>query len=116
MCFYDNFKYACQDWKWGNFREQCTKEYRTGETCGMKMVYNTILLDGICPWCEKIEKKLRRREKAQNDIARWSAEPNRLKASIEKAYNEIAELNREIQNLQLEKERRYQNIGNPRRT
>ncbi|EMT73999.1 hypothetical protein FOC4_h10017277, partial [Fusarium odoratissimum] len=26
-------------WRWGKFREQCNKEYRIGETCGLKLVY-----------------------------------------------------------------------------
>lgn len=115
MCFYDNYKFACQDWKWGNFKQHCQKEYRMGETCGMKMVYNTILLPDKCPWCEKIEKKLRRREKAAKDIARWSVEPHRYRASIEKAQEDIATLEQEIYNLQMEKDRRYASIGNGRR-
>lgn len=116
MCFYDNYKFACQDWKWGNFKQHCQKEYRMGETCGMKMVYNTILLAEKCPWCEKIEKKLRRREKAKADITRWAAEPGRYRASIEKAQDDITSLEGEIYNLQLEKDRRYASIGNGRRT
>ncbi|ENH74954.1 hypothetical protein FOC1_g10002499, partial [Fusarium oxysporum f. sp. cubense race 1] len=26
-------------WRWGMFRERCNKEYRIGETCGLKLLY-----------------------------------------------------------------------------
>ncbi|SMR44521.1 unnamed protein product [Zymoseptoria tritici ST99CH_3D1] len=115
MCYYDNFKFACQDWKWGNFRQHCQKEYRTGETCGMKMIYNTMLLAEKCPSCEKIEKKLRRRDKAMSDWKRWSQQGGKFKASMEKAVEDVKTLEREIEALQREKERRYAAVGNARR-
>lgn len=115
MCYYDNYQYTCRDWKWGNFRQHCQKEYRTGETCGMKMIYQTIALNDKCTQCEKIEKKLRRREKAMSDLERWSREPAKFKASIQKAREDIAQLEAEIQTLKLDKDRRYANIGNSRR-
>lgn len=115
MCYYDNFKYACLDWKWGNFRQHCQKEYRTGETCGMKMIFQTIMLAEKCPSCEKIEKKLRRRAKALSDHARWAKDGSKFKASMEKALEEVAQLEREIRSLQAEKDRRYAAVGNPRR-
>lgn len=67
MCYYEQFKYACQDWKWGNFRGHCHKEYRLGETCGMKLIGMTTHVPEKCQQCERIEKKLRRREKAISD-------------------------------------------------
>lgn len=115
MCYYDNYKYACQDWKWGNFRQHCQQEYRTGETCGMKMIYRTIGLPEHCAFCEKIEKKERRIAKARSDVARWAVEPHRYRASIEKAQDDIHALKLEIDLIQSEKDRRYANIGNSRR-
>lgn len=115
MCYYDNFKYACHDWKWGNFRQHCHKECRTGETCGMKIIYQTIMLAEKCPSCEKIDKKLRRRAKALSDHARWAKEGSKFKASMEKALEEVVQLDHEIHALQVEKERRYAAVGNPRR-
>lgn len=73
------------------------------------------MLEGKCPSCEKIEKKLRRREKALLDHARWAKEGTRFKASMEKALEEVAQLEQEIRNLQAEKDRRYAAVGNPRR-
>ncbi|KXT07292.1 hypothetical protein AC578_409 [Pseudocercospora eumusae] len=115
MCFYDMYKFSCRDWKWGNFRQHCQKEYRTGETCGTKLIYQTIDQPDKCTFCEKIEKKLRRRQKAAEDRQRWMQEPQRFRASIEKATEDIANLTREIQQLQMDKDAKYHNVGNTKR-
>lgn len=115
MCYYENFQYSCRDWKWGNFRQHCQKEYRTGETCGMKMIFATYQLPQKCTACEKIEKKKRRREKALSDIARWQRDGGKFRASIEKAQDDVRQLELEIANMIAEKDRRYVNIGNTRR-
>ncbi|KXT12777.1 hypothetical protein AC579_1807 [Pseudocercospora musae] len=115
MCFYDMYKFSCRDWKWGNFRQHCQKEYRTGETCGTKLIYQTIDQPDKCTFCEKIEKKLRRRQKAAEDRQRWMQEPQRFRASIEKATEDITNLTREIQQLQMDKDAKYHNVGNTKR-
>ncbi|KXL43046.1 hypothetical protein M433DRAFT_330599 [Acidomyces richmondensis BFW] len=116
MCYYENYKFACNDWKWGNFRQHCQKEYRTGETCGMKMVYQTIPLAEKCSMCEKIERKKRRVEKHKADYARWhSTDPQKYRFSMEKAMEEVQSLSQEIKQLMADKEARYRMIGNPRR-
>ncbi|KAF2159231.1 hypothetical protein M409DRAFT_30239 [Zasmidium cellare ATCC 36951] len=115
MCYYDNYQYACRDWKWGNFRMHCQKEYRTGETCGMKMIFQTVPLNEKCTQCEKIEKKKRRRQKALDDIARWERDGGKLQASIEKARDDVRALEAEITAMIAEKDRRYATIGNTRR-
>ncbi|RMY66198.1 hypothetical protein D0863_08602 [Hortaea werneckii] len=115
MCYYDNYKFACNDWKWGNFRQHCQREYRTGETCGMKMVYQTLPLAEKCSMCEKIERKKRRMEKHRSDYQRWSADPQKFKFSMEKAVDEMNGLANEIKQLMADKEARYKMIGNTRR-
>lgn len=115
MCFYDQYVFQCRDWKWGNFRQHCQKEYRTGETCGMKMIYQTLPLHDKCKLCQKIEAKQRRLAKHKDDYQRWTREPSRYKASIEKAYEEMRALASEIQQLLLEKNDRLKMIGNGRR-
>ncbi|KAH6646816.1 hypothetical protein BKA67DRAFT_580643 [Truncatella angustata] len=57
MCFYDQTVWACGFWKWGSFRSQCTKEYRIGETCGMKLVWSTDIQEAECITCNNISKK-----------------------------------------------------------
>ena len=37
MCYFERIDYACGDWKWGNMKEQCPREWRTRETCGAKL-------------------------------------------------------------------------------
>ncbi|KAK5156730.1 hypothetical protein LTS14_004942 [Recurvomyces mirabilis] len=112
MCFYDNHRFACNDWKWGNFRQHCHAEYRTGETCGMKMVYQTLAVAEKCQMCQKIERKQRRYEKHRADYGRWVQEnPTKYKFSIEKAVEEMKVLAEEIKRLQA----RYMAVGNPRR-
>jgi hypothetical protein len=115
MCYYDNYKYACNDWKWGNFRQHCQKEYRTGETCGMKMVFQTVGLAEKCSMCEKIERKKRRYEKHKSDYQRWATDPAKYRFSMEKAVEEMKVLSQEINQLVADKESRYRMIGNPRR-
>ncbi len=66
----------------GNFRAQCNKEYRTGETCGLKLVYETIYAQGQCKLCDQIAKKERRAAKMRDDIQRWQREGNR-RATVE---------------------------------
>jgi hypothetical protein len=101
MCFYEQYVYACRDWKWGNFRQHCQAEYRTGETCGMKMVYQAL---GLPEKCKHID-----------DYNRWRREPKRYQASIEKALGDIKVLEGEINGLKSEKHDRYRAIGNSRR-
>src|ERR1700761_3785195 len=114
MCYFDQHKWECGVWRWHNFRRHCQAEYRMGETCGMKLVYETIPLAGKCVQCQNIEKKERRLEKAISDFQRWRNEPNR-QASAEKAYAEIMQFRREIATMKAEKESRKQNVGNSRR-
>ena len=115
MCFYEQYRFQCGDWKWGNFRQHCNREYRIGETCGTKLVNATINLPDKCTGCEKIEKKERRLQKACMDLRRWQMEPQKFKASIEKAQDDIRQLNLEVATLKQEKDRRYMTIGNTRR-
>lgn len=115
MCFYEQYVYQCRDWKWGNFRQHCQAEYRTGETCGMKMVYHSVPLQEKCKLCLKIEAKERRRAKHVDDYNRWRKEPRRYQASIEKAIGDIKALENEIGQLRSEKADRYARVGNSRR-
>lgn len=111
MCYFDNYKFACADWKWGNFRQHCQVEYRMGETCGMKMVYQTLPLAEKCPMCEKIERKQRRLEKHKADYMRWQQEGGKYKCSMEKAVEEMQSLKAEIDKLTMEKQRKYLNVS-----
>ncbi|KAI2621336.1 hypothetical protein GGS21DRAFT_535993 [Xylaria nigripes] len=98
MCFFDQTRWNCGFWRWGHFREQCNKEYRTGETCGLKFVYNTIREPDNCKLCKDIEKKQRKYNKLRSDILRWSMETNRT-ASIEKAERDICEVRQAIESM-----------------
>ncbi|WPH02596.1 Hypothetical protein R9X50_00546100 [Acrodontium crateriforme] len=114
MCFYDNYKFLCGDYKWGVMRQQCTKEYRIGETCGMRMIYQTIMCDSECTWCEKIAKKRRRLEKLTSDIKRWAPMHDR-KHSRERAIEEYNEVMSEMRRLQQELQTRRMTLTIPRR-
>ena len=102
MCFYDQIIFTCGDWKWGQFRQHCAKEYRTGETCGMKLVNRADNMPSPCKICERINTKLGRRKKEEDKIRRWRKEGGRS-ASIDKAQAEIDELDREINKLERER-------------
>lgn len=106
--------FECGDWKWDRFRQHCNREYRTGETCGIKLVHSVIRNGERCKICQKIDTKLRRRADQIAKIKRWQAEGGKLKASIEKATEQVQELDKEIYQLQMEKQRKAQAIGKSR--
>ncbi|KAI1435460.1 hypothetical protein GGR50DRAFT_322196 [Xylaria sp. CBS 124048] len=99
MCFFEQTRWNCGFWRWGHFREQCNKEYRTGETCGLKFVYNTIREADNCKLCKDIEKKQRKYSKLSSDIKRWSTESSNRSASIEKAQRELIEVCQAIDSM-----------------
>lgn len=103
MCYYDQYRMACGDGKWGNFRQHCSREYRTGETCGTKMVNATIQMQDICKICAKIDTKKGRIQKERERIRRWTKEGNR-RASIESAEDSIAILEREVYDLEYQRQ------------
>lgn len=114
MCFYDQHRYACGDWKWGVFRQHCNKEYRTGETCGMKFVRETLPVQQKCKLCEKVDTKMRRRAAEIERVERWKNEGNKFTASIEKSMEAIKTLETEISVLAEERARRLQGVGSGR--
>src|SRR5271156_3250156 len=64
MCFFDQHRFNCGDWKWGHFRQHCNSEFGVGETCGMKLVMQTYEIDTKCKLCQKIDTKHRRMAEA----------------------------------------------------
>lgn len=70
-----------------------------GETCGLKLVYNTYNDPDVCKICEDAAKKQRRYDKMARDIERWQREGNRP-ATIEKTYNEMQEVQEQLNALQ----------------
>jgi hypothetical protein len=95
MCFYEQFRFTCGDFKWGSFRLHCNKEYRMGETCGMKLVHSTMMQPTKCKYCEKADTKLRKREAEAERVRRWQEEGTNP-ASIEKSMDTIRQLDHEI--------------------
>ena len=85
-----------------------------GETCGMKLIYNTVPTSGLCKMCENIAKKTRRYEKTKADYTRWYNDPSR-KASAAKALEDMNALYQEINAIQAERQSRLQSVGNVRR-
>jgi hypothetical protein len=113
MCFYEMFRFECGDWKWGNFKQHCNKEYRMGETCGMKLVLETYSQPSKCRLCEKYHTKLRKREAECDRIKRWQSE-GKNPASVEKAYANVTQLDDEINALYSEIHKRRTNITSQR--
>jgi hypothetical protein len=113
MCFYEQFEFACKDFRWGNFKEHCNKEYRRGETCGMKLVYEVTHKPELCTICDKIERKTRRYWKFQEKLTKWEAEGRlrELQATVEKTRAEQEEVRLEIVKLQGDREERARQLG-----
>jgi hypothetical protein len=72
-----------------------------GETCGLKLVYETRYESEMCRLCHDIEKKVRRYEKMQRDIHRWQREGNRS-ATIERTTSEMEEVGGQIGRMRAE--------------
>jgi hypothetical protein len=109
MCYYDTLTFACGDWKWGNFRAHCEREYRMGETCGMRLVNQNNQDQTTCKLCQKLATKSRRRDAEAKRYETWRQEGRlgQLSASAEKCLEMIHDLDREIQKLQAERMQRY---------
>ncbi|KAJ5525397.1 hypothetical protein N7494_012047 [Penicillium frequentans] len=89
MCFYNQKRFSCGDWSWTSFAHRCNYEYRTGETCGMKLVNLTENEPTKCRICEKIETKFRRRSAEVDRLERWKREGGDfdcLNGSVQKSH------------------------------
>ncbi|KAL9050700.1 MAG: hypothetical protein Q9162_006474 [Coniocarpon cinnabarinum] len=110
MCFFDQHRFLCGDWKWGHFRQHCNREYRTGETCGIKLIMNTHAVNQKCKLCDKIETKTRRRNAEVERVKRWERDGGKFRASIEKSQDAISILTKEIHMLTSERQRKLQAV------
>jgi len=110
MCYFEQTRWACGYWRWGHFRQQCNKEYRMGETCGLKLVYETKTEKDVCKICHDTEKKQRRYDKMCRDIQRWQREGNR-NATIERTCGEMQEALGQIYRMREEHDHRLQFLG-----
>lgn len=115
MCYYEMFRWECGDWKWGNFRQHCEREYRMGETCGTKLIFATTPLQGYCQLCQNIQKKQRRLQKAMTDFKRFRADPTK-QATAQVKWEEVIELQQEIKRMEDDLKLRRNAVGNNRRT
>ncbi|KAH7027988.1 uncharacterized protein B0I36DRAFT_246329 [Microdochium trichocladiopsis] len=112
MCFYDQKTWGCGYWKWAGFRQQCPKEYRTGETCGLKLVYESTIVGAQCKVCDAIDKKKRKYQKKTNDMARWKDDPAQwanyetAEADAAKIYDEWTQLIAEHNEVTMVRRRR----------
>ncbi|PNS16232.1 hypothetical protein CAC42_6339 [Sphaceloma murrayae] len=115
MCYYDMICFSCGDWRWDKFRARCNKEYRVGETCGMRFISQNVVMPNKCKICEKIDTKMRRREKEYERYTRWQAEGGKFKASMERAVETIRELDAEVAQLYAQRsQNRPQTLGGRR--
>ena len=106
MYFYNQKRFSCEDWGWSSFAHPCNYEYRTSETCGMKLVNMVEKENSKCRLCEKIETKFRWRSAEIDRLEQWNQEGAALVASIDRSYNLIVQLDKEICLLQREREDR----------
>lgn len=98
MCFFEQVVWACGYWRWSGFREQCYKEYRIGETCGLKLVYGVKYRKAPCGICNSMVRKSRMMAKKAADVDRWR-EQRLHPATVEKTEIEIATLQRQLSRL-----------------
>lgn len=84
-----------------------------GETCGLKLVYETKVEHDVCKLCHDTEKKQRRYDKMYRDVQRWQMEGNR-NATIERTCGEMEEVVGQIQRMRDEHGHRLQSLGQVR--
>ncbi|KAK7583635.1 hypothetical protein V3481_012918 [Fusarium oxysporum f. sp. vasinfectum] len=97
MCYFHQVVWACGNWRWGKFREQCNKKHRIGETCGLKLVYGRQDEAKNCKVCNQVTKKKNRIRRTTERMARLR-EWKHL-ASLERCEEEVASLKGEILRL-----------------
>lgn len=81
-----------------------------GETCGLKLVYETSDKTDVCKLCHDTEKKQRRYDKMYRDIRRWQREGNR-NATIERTSGEMQEIVNQIDRMREEHGHSLQSLG-----
>lgn len=81
-----------------------------GETCGLKLVYETKADPDVCKLCHDKEKKLRRLDKMTKDVERWKCEGNRS-ATIERTEGDIGTVQAQIEGMETEHLHRLQSLG-----
>ncbi|RAK88566.1 hypothetical protein BO79DRAFT_102707, partial [Aspergillus costaricaensis CBS 115574] len=111
MCFYNQKKFTCGDWSWSSFAHRCNYEWRTGETCGMRLVNMTEFEPTQCRLCEKIDTKYRRRSAEMDRLNRWKLQGSTLVGHIDRSQKLIQALDREIYQLQREREDRRRSLS-----
>ncbi|KAJ6261259.1 hypothetical protein Dda_3927 [Drechslerella dactyloides] len=111
MCFYEqNVFRDCHCFKWGRFRQHCAKEYRTGETCGMKLIYEAVPKPGKCAICNRIDVATRKLFASKEKVGRWLAE-GRNPVSTENEQENIQLYQNEIKELNAQKAAKLRSIG-----
>lgn len=110
MCYFDQTRWTCGYWRWGHFRQQCPKEYRMGETCGLKLVYETKPENDVCKLCHDIEKKQRRYDKMYRDVERWQREGGKP-ATIERTTADMKDILAHIYRMTSDHDYKLQSLG-----
>jgi len=55
--FFDQALWSCGFWLWTILRQRCTEEHRIGETCGLKLIFETDYRHDYCKICELVVRK-----------------------------------------------------------
>ncbi|KAI1267797.1 hypothetical protein F5Y18DRAFT_376552 [Xylariaceae sp. FL1019] len=100
MCFYYQTKWSCEYWRWGSFAQRCPREYRIGETCSLKFIYDTYHEQDVCQLCKDKERKQRRLTAIAKRMNEFKDETASRVANIEalerqryEVFGEIAVIN-----------------------
>ena len=109
MCFYEQQIFTCGDHKWGRFRAHCNKEYRTGETCGMKLIFESSRVSSHCPICKKYDVILRKIVQAKDRVQRWESEDINP-VSTDKERASIAQWQKELREIEMLKAAKMRSV------
>ena len=110
MCFYDQHCFSCGDWEWAHFRQDCIRESRPGEICGLKLVMQTVPIGAKCHICDQIDAKQQCRATEEERISQWQQDAIVMEASINSSYDKIKDLDWDIYDLSLQRQRESQSL------
>lgn len=109
MCFFDQTRWTCGYWRWGDLRLQCPKKCRVGQTCGLKLIYDTLNERDECKLCHATRIKQRRYHDIYSQLLRRRDKSNGS-ASAGLAFNEMQRGLRQIYYIRMEHSKRLQSL------
>lgn len=103
MCFYDQYQFACGDFKFGHFRRRCNRVYPPGRSCGSRTAYDVFHLHKKCGLCDKIATHRLSQQQEWDRIDGFESKEQLDDTGVQRSIGIINKLQNEILTLELER-------------